>query len=150
MKKITALTLTLILIACFSTPSADAGAARRHTIEGFILGTGAVIIGTAIIHGLNKDQQPSLNRQPSRKYKPSHNYSRQRKHQSYRHHRRYAKHSAPPRGHWKIREVWIADKYKERWNPGHYNPRGTWVEGRYTDFLVRKGHWQTQKIWIPR
>jgi len=144
MKKITALTLTLVIIACFSTTPANAGAARRHTIEGFIIGTSVAMIGTAIIHGLNKNQQPYWENQRSQ------NYPRHQKYKSYRHHRRYAKHSAGPRGHWAIQEIWIANKYTKRWNPGHYNRRSIWVDGRYKRFLVRKGHWQTQKIWVPR
>ncbi len=142
MKQITVFTLTLMILVCFSTAPANAGAARRHTIEGFILGTGVALVGTAIIHGMNKEQQHSYN------------YPRHQRHKSDRHHRRYARYaSAPDRhwgGHWEIQKIWIADKYKKRWNPGHYNHGGKWIEGRYKRFPVKKGHWQTQRVWVPR
>ena len=136
MKKISALTLTLILLACFSTAPADAGAARRHTIEGFVLGTGVALLGTAIIHGMNNDKQCAPN------------YPRYTRHKNYRHQRLHAKYDSGPRGHWEIQKVWVENKHKKRWNPGHTTPRGHWVEGRYKKIRVQKGHWQEQRVWV--
>ncbi len=138
MKKISALTLTLVILACFSTAVANAGAARRHTIEGFVLGTGVALIGTAIIHGMNLGHQPSLD------------YPRHKRHYNNRNQRQHARYDWGPRGHWEIQKVWIADRPKKRWNPGHYTKRGNWVNGRYQKVRVRDGHWQTQKVWVAR
>jgi len=138
MKKISALTLTLVIIACFSTAPANAGAARRHTIEGFVLGTGVALIGTAIIHGMNQRHQPSLD------------YPKHKRHYNSRNQRQHARYDWGPRGHWEIQKVWIADRPQKRWNPGHYTRRGNWVDGRYQKVRVRDGHWQTQKVWVAR
>ncbi len=135
MKRISALTLTLIVIACFSNTPANAGANRRHTIEGIVFGTGIALIGTAIIHGMNNEKQCAPN------------YSNTR-HKNNRHKRQYARYDSGPRGHWEIQKVWVKNKHKKRWNPGHYTPRGHWVDGRHERVRVQKGHWQAQKVWI--
>ena len=137
MKRISTLTLTLVIIICFSTVSANAGPARRHTIEGFVLGTGVALIGSAIIHGMNKEKQCVPN------------YPRHKRQANNRHEKRYAR-SNGPRGHWKIQKIWVADRTQKRWNPGHYTPRGNWVDGRYQRVRVKDGHWQTQKVWVRR
>jgi len=113
MKKISALTLTLVILACFSTPSAFADPSRRHTLEGFILGTGVALMGTAIIHGMNNDRQCAPN------------YSRSTRHEKNRHHRQDARYDSGPRGHWEIQKIWVSDKHKKRWNPGHTPPQGS-------------------------
>ena len=142
MKKRIVLIMTLIMFTCFSTVAAHAGSARRHTIEGFLLGTGAVILGTAIIHELNRNAKPSRNwhdqtwGKPGRHYIPRH-YNRGCK--QIKHHRH---------GHWKIQQIWIEPVYEEKWNPGHYNPRGKWICGRYEHFLMQKGYYQEKRVWI--
>jgi len=135
MKKISALTLTLIVIVCFSTAPATAGPARRHTLEGFFIGTGVALIGTAIIHGMNNEKQCAPN------------YPRYTRTENNRHQRRL-KYDNGPRGHWEIQKVWVENKHTKRWNPGHYTPRGHWKNGRHERILVQKGHWQAQRVWI--
>jgi len=48
------LIVMIVLLFCFSTVSVQAGSARRHTIEGIIIGTGMVILGTAIINEMDR------------------------------------------------------------------------------------------------
>ena len=90
------ITLTLVIFACFSTTPANAGAARRHTIERFILGTGVALMGTAIIHSMTKGHQPSLD------------YPRHKRHDNNRNQRQHARYDRDPRGHWEIQKVWVA------------------------------------------
>jgi hypothetical protein len=135
MKKISALTLTLIVIACFST-AATAGPARRHTIEGIVLGTGIAIMGTAILHGMNKGHQPCLD-------SPKH-----KRHTNNRHQRQYARNDNGPRGHWEIQKIWVTDKHQKRWNSGHTTSRGRWVNGRHKRVRAQRGHWQAQRVWV--
>ncbi len=52
------------------------------------------------------------------------------------------------RGHWETRKTWIKPAYETRWNPGHYNRRGYWVEGRYEEFKVADGFWRSDKVWV--
>lgn len=139
-------TAVLLLTAIVSITSAHAGAARRHTIEGFMIGTGVAILGAAIINELNKDtgtvEAHAYSRHPRTVYeKPYYHGPRKKHHRGHR----YAHRN---RGHWEIEKIWIAPVYEKRWNPGHYNRRGEWVSGRYEKFVVQEGYWTTEKIWV--
>ena len=138
MKKIIATTTAVLLLICFSTASAYAGAARRHTIEGFMLGTGVAILGAAIINEINKDSKPQYTQNHSRH--GEYCYAGNRYGYNNRHHR--------ARGHWEIERIWIDPVYEKKWNPGHYNRRGEWLSGRYEKFLVQDGYWQEEKVWV--
>ena len=138
MKKIIATTTAVLLLICFSTASAYAGAARRHTIEGFMLGTGVAILGAAIINEINKDSKPQYTQNNSRH--DEYCYAGYRYGHNNRHHR--------SRGHWEVERIWIDPVYEKKWNPGHYNRRGDWVSGRYEKFLVQDGYWQEEKVWV--
>ena len=141
MKKIIAITTTVLLLFCFSTVSAHAD---RKTMEGFMIGTGVAILGAAIIHGIHNDSRYYYDRSYS-----SHNrhyHAEYRRGHKNRHHRKYKHHK--PRGYWEIERIWVEPVYKKKWNPGHYTPRGSWVSGRHETFLVQNGYWQEEKIWV--
>jgi len=139
-KTISIITAALILV-CFSTVSAHAD---RKTMEGFMLGTGVAILGAAIIHGINKDSHPQY--ASSYSTHNDHNYAKHRYGHKNKHHRKYCQHR--PRGHWEIEKRWIEPVYEIKWNPGHYNRRGEWIDGRDERFIVTKGCWQEDKVWV--
>ena len=144
MKKIIAITTTVLLLICFFAASAHAGAARRHTIEGFMIGTGVAILGAAIINGINNDSRHHYDRSYSRHSR--HYYAGYRHGYKNRHHRKYKHHR--PRGYWEIERIWVEPVYEKKWNPGHYNRRGEWLSGRYEKFLVQDGYFQEEKVWV--
>lgn len=141
MKKIIAITTAVLVCTFFSTASAHAD---RKTVEGFMLGTGIAILGAAIFNGIHKDSPPQ--------YAPDHSRHDKNRHAGYRydnrrkHHREY-RHQGP-RGYWKIERIWVDPVYEKRWNPGHYNPNGEWINGRYQRFMVQDGFWQEEKTWV--
>lgn len=129
MKKRIAIVTAVFLIIGFTAGISQAGAARRHAIEGIILGTGVAILSTAIIHSMNKPEPVVV----------KHVYQ----HDSPRHGKKWKK-----KGHWKTRKIWVEPEYETRWNPGHYNRRGKWVKGRYKEFKVADGYWRSRKVWV--
>jgi len=145
MKKLITITTAITLLIYFSTVSAHAGAARRHTIEGFMLGTGVAILTAALYNG-SRQQQPNTdytqdNARNVEACYPGHRYGHWKKnHKKHRHHR--------PRGHWEVDRIWVDPVYEKKWNPGHYNRRGGWVSGRHEEFLVSDGYWQEEKVWV--
>jgi len=147
LKKIIAITTGLLMImGIVSVSAANAGAARRHTIEGFMLGTGVVLLGTAIIHEMNKGDRPIhtyTHNRPDRYENPKKNHHKQYKRS--KHQRKYAKRS---RGHWELERLWIAPVYERKWNPGHYNRKGKRVSGRYKKFMIEQGYWSENKVWV--
>lgn len=149
-RSIAIITAVILVSGIISVTSAHAGAARRHTIEGFVLGTGVAILGAAIINEINKDTGMARghhytykNHVPPACDPPR--YERERWHKKNRHPQRYAKRN---RGHWEVERVWVEPVYEERWNPGHYNRKGRWVRGRFQEFMVQKGYWSERKIWV--
>lgn len=144
MKKIIAITTTALLLICFSTVSAYAGSARRHTMEGIMIGTGVAILGAAIINGIHQDSRPHYTRNYSRHDEYRHNGYRHN--YKNKHHRKYRSHST--KGYWKIEKIWIGPVYEKRWNPGHYNRRGDWISSRHEKFLVQDGYFQKNKVWV--
>ncbi|SDU03862.1 hypothetical protein [Desulfobacula phenolica] len=142
MKKIIGITTAVVLFACLSTVSAHAGSARRHTIEGIMLGTGVAILSAAIINEINHDSKPYYKNHYA---KPVGNH-----HTKYAYQNRYDRNfrSHYKNGHWVIEKIWVQPVYEKKWNPGHYNRRGKWIKGRYENFLVKDGYWQKTKIWV--
>ena len=136
MKKLTILTMALMIMGYFSP--AQAGSARRHTMEGIVLGTGITLVGAAIVNSMNREKQPACEKEYPRHREPGYGRS----------HGPYANHG--PRGHWEFQKIWIQPEYEKRWNPGHYSRRGHWKEGRYEKVLVTPGHWQTERVWVSR
>ncbi|MFH2059015.1 MAG: hypothetical protein ABIJ59_08945 [Pseudomonadota bacterium] len=139
-KTIATITAVFIAILFLSAPAR----ADRKTMEGFLLGTGVAILGTAIIHGINKNDKPA--------YQSSYSGHQTNDHASYRHrdrHRLHKRHyNRGPRGYWSVERVWIEPVYEEKWNPGHYNRHGEWVDSRYDRFIVSNGYWREEKRWI--
>ena len=139
-KAITTITTIFIVIAFSSLPAH----ADRKTMEGFLLGTGVAILGTAIIHGINKNDKPA--------YQSSYSHNKFNNHASYRdrdQHRSPKKHyNRGPRGYWSVERVWIEPVYEKKWNPGHYNQHGEWVDSRYDTFIVSNGYWHEEKRWV--
>lgn len=142
MKKLIAITTSILVLTFFSAVSAHAD---RKTVEGFILGTGIAVLSAAIYNGVHKS--PSLQPQhtPTHflKYEDRHAYRHDKQNTDRRHYRHQG-----PSGHWEIERVWIAPVYEKKWNPGHYNPRGEWISGRHEKFLIQNGFWQEEKIWV--
>ncbi len=142
MKKLIAITTSVLLMSFFSTVSAHAD---KKTVEGFMLGTGIAILGAAIFNGIHNDStsyQYSRHRsEPPKLRHAEHRYDRR-----YRHKKRFNHHG--PRGYWEIERIWVDPVYEKKWNPGHYNRRGNWVSGRHEKFLVRNGFWREEKIWV--
>jgi hypothetical protein len=146
MQKIISIITTVLILVCFSTVSAHAD---RKTMEGFMLGTGVAILGAAIVHGINRDSKPQYAQSHSNYSPPRHNtykYAEYRPRHKNKHHRKYRHHRS--RGHWEIEKTWIEPVYQTKWNPGHYNRRGDWIDGRYEKFIVTQGSWQQDKVWI--
>ena len=108
-------------------PQSWAGSASRHRIEGAVIGIGAVILGAALL-----DQHRSYHHEAEvvsvRKHHP-------------RPHR--------PAGYWETHREWVPAKYEKVWNPGHYNRRGHWVRGHWTQIQIESGYWHTERVWVP-
>lgn len=133
--------MMVVLAVGFTAANVQAGSARRHTIEGIMIGTGVAILGAAIISELNKEDEPA----PAAHIPPAPQYTA---HQYTAHHR-----PGKPwhkRGHWEVRRVWVEPVYETRWNPGHYTPDGRWVNGRMQEFLATKGYWREERVWVRR
>lgn len=147
MKKTIAAVITVFLALVFSSTPAHAD---RKTMEGFLLGTGVTILGTAIIKEMQRDNKPVYQeKKPRRDYRDHCAYRKGYRHgykdRAHRKHRHYKKHR---RGHWEVERIWIEPVYERKWNPGHYNRRGKWVSGRYEKFLVARGYWKEEKTWV--
>ena len=151
MKQTIAIITGALLLTVFSSAPARAD---RKTMEGVFIGTSVALIGAAIINELSKDEQPSYHGQDRRHHeRPRHREVRHHRPPAKRyyedHHRPYKKHYNHRRaGHWEIERIWVKPVYEKRWNPGHYNRRGKWVSGRYEKFMVARGYWKEQKVWV--
>ena len=151
-KTVSIITAVLILIVV-STTSAHAD---RKTMERIMFGTGAAILGAAIIHGIHNNSGPRyISNTPwhdNQHYDRYRHGDRKKHHKKYkhgdrkRHHKRYSHNRH--RGHWETQKIWVEPVYETKWNPGHYNRRGRWVNGRYEKYIVTRGCWQKNKIWI--
>ena len=132
MKKTIIIPLILLIAVAINlqASSAMAGSKQRHRWEGFAIGIGTAIIGSAILdHHHNQHY-----------YKPAP--------------RHYRKDSPPPPtfkrhgGHWEMRKVWVPPIYKRVWNPGHYDRRRCWVDGDWIEIVDQPGYWIEERVWI--
>ncbi len=137
MKKTVSIITAIIILIVVSTTSANAG---RKTMERVMFGTGAAILGAAMIHGIHHNSRPLYISNT-----PWH-YDAYRHGDRKKHNKRYSQNRQ--RGHWETQKIWIEPVYATKWNPGHYNRRGRWINGRYTQYVVTDGCWQKNRIWI--
>jgi len=150
MKQIISIFTAVMLMICFSTTSANAGSAKKHAIEGLLIGTGAAILGAAIINEVNRDINHHFNIHYGYNDYPKHHRrhhrdrywhkNKKRRHRKFKHHR--------SRGHWEIQKSWVKPVYEKRFRPGHYNRHGEWVSGRFKKFMVQNGYWHKEKVWV--
>ena len=132
MKKTMIITLIVLIAVAINlqASSAMAGSKQRHRWEGFAIGIGTAIIGSAILD----------NHHNHHRYQPAP--------------RHYRKPPPPPprvkrhRGHWEMRKVWVPPNYKRVWNPGHYDRRGYWVDGDWIEIIDQPGYWEEERVWI--
>jgi hypothetical protein len=114
MRKIIGMTLTtLLMISIYAAPG-YAGSKNRNLVQGIVIGTGAVILGAALIDGFHHDNRVRVTASNRRGYRPGNRVCR------------------PVRG----QRAWATPRYERRWNPGHYNRRGEWTKGQYGRVLV--------------
>lgn len=176
MKKTIAIITTVLVMVCLSTVNAHAD---RKTMEGFMIGTGVAILGAAIINAMHDDSSTSVTYHYQQHYSnpPQHRYRHQgghhpkmnhhgrhhhkmrrhdkRRHKMKHHGKHHRRHhhkqcNSRPGGYWEVKKRWMAPVYETRWNPGHYNRRGVWVEGRHVKIMVADGYWEKVKIWVSR
>ncbi len=141
MQKLISIFTAILILTVISTTSAHAD---RKTMERIMFGTGAAILGAAIIHGIHNTPEPRYI--SNRPWNDNQHYDRYRYKHKKKHHKRYSKNRH--RGHWETQKTWIEPVYETRWNPGHYNRRGKWINGRYEKFIVTRGCWQEDKVWV--
>lgn len=114
MKKIIGMSLmTLLMISIYAAPG-YAGSRNQNLVQGIVIGTGAVILGAALINGFHHDNRVRVMASNSRGYRPDT--------------RKYR----PVRGH----RARVTPRYEQRWNPGHHNRRGHWINGRHERVLA--------------
>jgi hypothetical protein len=133
MKKIKSLSigmLAVITLLAFTTTS-WAGSAHQHRMEGLAWGIGAVILGKVILDNY-RNSYPAAAPAPQPAVVEN-----------------YAPTPTAVAGHWEIRREWIPPQYQNVWNPGHYNRRGDWVSGQWTQVQAAPGYWQEKQVWIP-
>jgi hypothetical protein len=135
MKHLISIMTAVVVLICLSTAPAQAD---RKTREGVLLGIGAAVLGTVIYQGL---KQPSGYREPQRYHVPP-AYERRSQCRDMR------RHVQGPAGHWEIERIWVEPVYQTRWNPGHYNRKGHWVNGRHEKFRIQDGYWQERRVWV--
>lgn len=147
MKKTGAILIAAAFIFSAAASNADAGSKADHLAAGIIIGTGAAIVGTTLIRGMNHDRKYYRSRY---RYDcaPGHTY-----HYRCRHPRSYHRYgswhgSRWHPGYWVHKKVWIAPVYEDRWIEGHFTRNGRWVSGRQERVLIQEGHWVMKKIWI--
>lgn len=133
MKILISITTAVVTIICLSTAPAHAD---RKTTEGFLLGIGAAVLGTAIYQSL--DRSPGYSEPHRRHVAPGYGRGSQ-----YRNDQRHARQSFE---RWEIQRIWVAPVYDTRWNPGHYNRQGYWVSGRHETFKVQDGYWEQRRV----
>jgi hypothetical protein len=133
MKTLISITTAVATFICLSTVPAHAD---RKTTEGFMLGVGAVVLGTAIYQGLN---HPSGYREPPRYHAPP-AYGRRAQ---CRNDRRYVR---QPVVRWEIQRIWVQPVFETRWHPGQYNRKGHWLGGRHEKIKVRDGYWEERRV----
>ena len=133
MKNVIIILLAVALSVCLFAPSAWAGNVQRNRWEGVAIGVGAAILGHALFNNYfyNRPAPEVVSRHPHpRGHKP--------------YHRRKG------RGYWEIRKKWVPPTYERVWNPGHYNPKGYWIEGHWMEIEKEPGYWVEERVWVSK
>jgi hypothetical protein len=138
MKTLISITTAVVMLICLSSAPARAD---RKTTEGFLLGVGAVVLGTAIYQGLNQSSGYSGYREPQR-YHTSPAYGRG---SQCRNDQRYVR---QPVVRWEIQRIWVEPVFETRRHPGHYNRQSHWAGGRHEKIKVRNGYWEERRVRI--
>jgi hypothetical protein len=133
MKTLISITTAIVMFVCLSAAPARAD---RKTTEGFLLGVGAAVLGTAIYQGLHHS---SGYREPQRHHAPPPAYGYK---SQCRNDRRYVR---QPVIRWEIQRIWVEPVFETRWHPGHHNRKGHWVGGRHEKIKVRDGYWTERR-----
>lgn len=137
-KKMKQMISIMTAVVAFISLSTAPAFADRKTREGFLLGVGAAVLGTAIYQGLN---QPSGYRGYHRHPGPPAYEPRSQCRDT----RRYAQR---PAGRWKIEKIWVEPVYDYRRNPGHHKRNGKWNNGRHEKFRIQDGYWKEIRVWV--
>ena len=127
-KLLISLIVTAFAITLGFSP-AVAGSKQRHRWEGVAIGVGAAILGNAIFQARRADQPPEVVYVVPEPAYPDNGPNR-------RH------------GHWEWQQTWVPPLYERVWNPGHYNPNGSWVNGHWMDLETYAGHWTQERVWV--
>ncbi len=128
MKKLIIILIGIFLIPLFSQPT-FAKSPQRYRWEGAIIGLGAAILGSAIIH----DRYPPRHydrRHPPRHYRPPPSPRRYYSNCEYYEYERF----------------WVPPTYRETLIPGYYDQSGRWIPDRWRRWTVRPGHWEERRI----
>jgi len=131
-KLLISLSVAIITIAMITTP-ALAGSKQSHRWEGVAIGVGAAILGHAIYQAHKEASQPQVvyvEPAPVYEYRSSMHGPKHR------------------RGHWEWQKTWVPPTYETVWNPGHYNPNGSWIQGHWIEVQTSDGHWTQERVWI--
>jgi len=132
-KNIIIILLAVTLSLCLAAPPAWAGNVQRNRWEGVAIGIGASVLGHALFSNyFHRQAAPEVvYRHPS-----------PRRHKPYYHRK--------ARAYWEIRKEWVPPTYERVWNPGHYNRRGHWVEGRWMEIEKEPGYWIEKRVRVSK
>lgn len=124
MKKLFVLSLTVIFFLSLSQNPAFAGSKQRYQWQGFALGVGAAILGSAILNNGPPPQPVAvIDRGP------------------------YPCSCPPPRHDYcETQRVWVPPVYERVWNPGHYE-YSRWVPGQWINLEAQSGYWREERSW---
>ncbi|WP_041272978.1 hypothetical protein [Desulforapulum autotrophicum] len=114
MKKIIGMTLmTLLMISIYAAPG-YAGSRNQNLVQGIVIGTGAVILGAALLQGFHHDNRVRVVASNHRGYRPD------------------TRQHSPVRG----QRAWANPRYERQWNSGHDNRQGHRINGPYERVVV--------------
>ena len=120
-KNLIIILITIVFSLSLVVSSAWAGSKQRHRWEGVAIGIGAAVLGSALLNNYSHPPAKVVYRYGPPRHR---HYYRHRNHGHYR-------------GHYKHRRYRVSPD-RRVWNPGHYNPRGYWVPGRWV--VIDRGH----------
>lgn len=167
LKKVLTGVAAVLVVVVFSAVSANAGSARRHTMEGIVIGSTLAILGATLINGMNddrpvhvvhhnrRDRHDNWNRPGSviHNQYPRNHYTDRRNQDRYDNGWRWDNNdyrdNSRRNGRWEIRKTWVAPTYKKIWVDGHRRGRH-WVDGHWERVMVRDGYYKTEKVWVSR
>ena len=109
----------VLLISLFSQ-SVWARNPQRHRWEGVMIGLGAAMLGSAILH-----HRPYPRPVPDRIYLDP---------------------PPPECTYYGYEEFWVPPAYRRVWRPGRYDQRGRWKPGKWKERMVGPGHWEERRI----